>query len=380
MNTYSHENFKKNVSITYLARWSSDASIGVTNKINNTTSALCKNGYLAESKIISKCGFVGHILLALSILKCKSDLIIIRSTAYSMILCVLPMLIKRVAGASIVIDVPTPFTSVVEEIKGGEKSYLKKILLTSLININFPLSLYPANKIIQYSEESVRFSYGVRNKMFLGANGIDVASIKKIEDKQRNSNDLITLVGVAAIEYWHGYDRVIQGLSDYYHDALRRTSRKVQFIIVGSGGAELQLKQLVASLNLTEHVRFTGTLKGEALDNIFDISDIAVSSLAVHRKGLRIASDLKSREYLSRGMPILVSAEDPDISEDLDFVYRSRADDSAVNIEDMIKWHSLFLDSSWKSSNIRKFASEHLDYQKKVGMYTDVMNINERKQ
>lgn len=131
-----------NARIIYLARWSESASIGVINKIKNTTSALSANGYQAGHNIIPKSGVVGHCLLPLAILVSRADLLIIRSTAYSMLLCFLPMLIQRLMGTKIVIDVPTPLVSVLEEIKGSDKSKFKKIFLRVLIKLNYPLALY----------------------------------------------------------------------------------------------------------------------------------------------------------------------------------------------------------------------------------------------
>ncbi len=360
-----------NAKIKYLARWSESASIGVIKKIKNTTSALSANGYQAEHKIIEKGGVIGHLLLPLAILTSRADLLIIRSTAFSMLLCSLPMLIQRLRGAKIVIDVPTPLVSVLEEIQSSKKTNLKKILLCSLIKLNYPLALYPAHRIIQYSEESERFSIGLKNKMVLGANGIDVSSIELKGCKKDKTPLSITLIGVAALEEWHGYDRVIQGLSNYYEKRKSVTEQQanVYFIIVGSGGAELRLKSMVNKLNLSQYVSFKGTLHGPSLNNIFNQVDIGISSLGVHRKGLRIASDLKSREYLSRGVPIVIAADDPDIPDAIDFVYRSTADDSAIDIRNLIEWYESYEKNGGTAESIRAFAAQNVDYKGKVKIF-----------
>ncbi|MEX5686808.1 hypothetical protein [Pseudomonas silesiensis] len=376
MNTNKTSVTHTNTRIKYLARWTESSSIGVTKKIKNTTAALSANGYQAEHNIITKGGVMGHLLLPLAILRCRTDLLIIRSTAFSMLLCSVPILIQRLMGVKIVIDVPTPLVSVLEEIKGIEISKLKKIFLSTLVKINYPLALYPAHKVIQYSEESERFSFGIKSKMVLGANGVDVSSIELIDDKKDNDFYSIALIGVAALEEWHGYDRVIQGISDYYKKRKCVTTQpmKVSFIVVGSGGAELRLKTMAHELGVSEYINFKGTLHGQALTDVFNKANIAVSSLGVHRKGLRTASDLKSREYLSRGLPILVSADDPDIPSTLDFVYRSNADDSAVDIEKIIEWHTINTAKGTTAVSIRNFAVEHLDYKRKVSIYTEALS------
>jgi hypothetical protein len=368
LNTPKKPALHTNAKIKYLARWSESASIGVIKKIKNTTSALSANGYQAEHEIIAKGGVIGHLLLPLAILVCRADLLIIRSTAFSMLLCSLPMLIQRLTGAKIVIDVPTPLVSVLEEIKGSEKSKLKKIFLRSLVKLNYPLALYPAHRIIQYSEESARFSFGLKGKMILGGNGIDVSSIELRKDNKDKQTNLITLIGVAALEEWHGYDRVIQGISDYYKsNTIQKTN--INFIIVGSGGAETRLKAMVRDLDVSQYVSFKGTLQGNALTEAFNQADVAIASLGLHRIGLYKASVLKSREYLARGFPILVSADDPDIPVTLEFVYKSRGDDSAIDIGNLIEWHERYAKKGGTAESIREFAAQNVDYKRKVKIF-----------
>ncbi len=285
-----------------------------------------------------------------------------------MLLCSLPMLIQRLMGAKIVIDVPTPLVSVLEEIKGSKKTKLKKIFLRLLVKLNYPLALYPAHRIIQYSEESARFSFGTKGKTILGGNGIDVSSIELRKDEKDKPANLITLIGVAALEEWHGYDRVIQGISDYYKN---NTVQKINinFIIVGSGGAETRLKAMVRDLDVSQYVSFKGTLHGIALTEAFNQADVAIASLGLHRIGLYKASVLKSREYLARGFPILVSSEDPDIPATLEFVYKSKGDDSAIDIENLIGWYDSYAKKGSTAESIREYAAQNVDYKRKVNMF-----------
>jgi glycosyltransferase involved in cell wall biosynthesis len=370
-----HDLKSSNIKIKYLARWNESASIGVINKIKNTTSALSSNGYQAEHDIVHKDGILGHLLLPLKIIQCRADLLIVRATAFSMLLCSLPLLIQRLKGKKIVIDVPTPLVSVLEEINGSSKSKLKKFVLRTLIKINYPLALYVAHRVIQYSEESPRFLLGIKRKTFMGANGVDVSSIK-LRNKKNIQPGSLTLIGVAALEKWHGYDRVIQGISNYYKNINSKQKIDVNFIIVGSGSIEQNLKTMAQDLEVAQYIHFKGTLSGQALTDIFDQADVAVASLGVHRKGLRIASDLKSREYLSRGFPILVSAEDPDIPHTLEFIYSSPADDSAIDIENLLEWHKSYISTSNEPETLRAFALQHLDYKSKSMMYTKALTNN----
>ena len=46
-------------------------------------------------------------------------------------------------------------------------------------------------------------------------NGINVEQIKLKQHSEINNN-VIELIGVGNIDFWHGYDRIIYGLKEYY--------------------------------------------------------------------------------------------------------------------------------------------------------------------
>ena len=44
-------------------------------------------------------------------------------------------------------------------------------------------------------------------------------------------------------------------------------------------------------------------------------SDVALGTLALHRKGMSEAAPLKVREYLLRGIPVVIGYDDPDLAD-----------------------------------------------------------------
>jgi len=356
------------VRIKYLARWTPSASSGVTWKIKNATHALKQCGYKADYAIVEKQGVVGHLLFVLEVAKASAELLILRATAYSMLLVFPVLLIKRLMGVKVVVDVPTPMCSVLKEIDVSQNGWFKKLVLRSLIKASYPLSLFPANRVVQYSLESKRFSFGVERKTVLSANGINVSSIQRVSLRRTREANSLNLIGVAALEDWHGYDRLIRGLKVYYSSPGVRWD--VRFLVVGDGGARGRLELLVGSLGLNDRVKFYGVLTGTALKEVFDHSDIGVSSLAVHRKGLKIASDLKTREYLARGLPAIICADDPDLTEEKPFLLRQPADDSPINIESLVIWYAGIGCVGSDPDVIRDYAFKNFDYINKVSVYT----------
>lgn len=78
------------------------------------------------------------------------------------------------------------------------------------------------------------------------SNGIDFDSI--LPKKQINDTTYeLHLIGVAEIHYWHGYDRIIKGLAEYY---LTKPQYKVYFHIVGELSGERERQEILPINNI----------------------------------------------------------------------------------------------------------------------------------
>lgn len=202
------------------------------------------------------------------------------------------------------------------------------------------------------------FDYIEKIKCVKISNGIDLDKIKMV--KGNNTDDVIKLVGVANISKWHGYDRVIKGLADYYknHD----NNRKVEFYIIGEGREKKNLEDLTEKLDLKDKVFFLGVKSGEELDNEMDNMHIGVSSLALHRAGGG-HDPIKSKEFLGRGLPILLAYDDKLIDMSLEYVFLAEESESAIDISEIVKRYECINSSG---SDIRNYACEHLSWNKQM--------------
>ncbi|MBB6062790.1 glycosyltransferase involved in cell wall biosynthesis [Thermosipho japonicus] len=215
--------------------------------------------------------------------------------------------------------------------------------------------------IVTTSDESK--IYGI--KAIKITNGIDVKRYKlkrKIEKE-----DEINLIGVANVSPWHGYDRVIRGLKEYYKDS---PNVKVFFHIVGEGRGLNNLKALTKNLGLTEYVIFHGYKTGERLDEIFDISNIAIGSLGLHRIGLLKSSTLKLREYCARGIPFIFSSTDEDFEESFEFMFRVPSDESPINIKEILNFYKHIKNKNYPSL-MRSYAERKLSWNNKMKKIVD---------
>lgn len=205
--------------------------------------------------------------------------------------------------------------------------------------------------VVSYTDEEMIFGI----KTIKISNGIEINSIKPRSHSP--GNDLHILV-VASMEFWHGYDRLIEGLKDYYSG---NYTKKVMLHFVGDSDnrESVKYKLLVEMYHLGEFVTFHGFRKGEELDNIFDSADLAAGCLAVHRKGISTAASLKNSEYCARGIPFIYSEIDNSF-EGKPFIYKIKPDESNVDINELVNFIS---SNKFNPSEIRKFAAENLTWE-----------------
>ena len=101
---------------------------------------------------------------------------------------------------------------------------------------------------------------------------------------------------------------------------------------------------------------------------------LAVSTLALHRKQMRQACALKTREYVARGLPFVIGHEDPDLGrpEAAPFHFAVPADDSPVEAEAILGFASRLASSGNEVAvEMRRYAADVLDWRPKLARYLD---------
>ena len=173
------------------------------------------------------------------------------------------------------------------------------------------------------------------------SNGVDFDSIP-LHLYQAPVDGSIHLIGVAEVHIWHGYDRLIAGLGEYYQNTLN--PRPVFFHIVGGVHPNERYKAndfhpgmqaIIDKYGIQDKIIFHGQLFGDALDQVFNQSCFAIGSLARHRSGITIIKTLKNREYATRGIPFIYSEQDSDF-EHQPYVIKAQPDESPINIQQII--------------------------------------------
>ena len=235
----------------------------------------------------------------------------------------------------------------------------------------FRTALYKQmDAIVTFSDEDVIFG----QRTIRISNGVDLDSIP-IHNYQPSTNNAIHLIGVAEVHYWHGFDRLIAGLGEYYSN--NPNPRRIYFHIVG-GVAYNEMNgsihapgfaNLIEKYCLKNHVIFHGQLFGEELDKVFNQCCFAIGSLARHRSGISIIKTLKNREYATRGIPFIYSEQDEDF-ENQPYIIKAAPDETPINIKQIID----FVDNNhFCPQEIRKTV-EHLTWKIQMKHVLDEVN------
>ena len=164
-------------------------------------------------------------------------------------------------------------------------------------------------------------------------NGIDFDAIKIRQPEKKD--DAIHLLAVAGFTRAHGYDRMIEGLGQYYR---RGGEKNIILHLVGAGEPEKDYHKIVEEYELQTHCIFHGVQRGDNLNAIYNYCDMGIESLADFRNGISLSSSLKSREYAAKGIPFITACES-DVFEGEEYVLKIPADESPVNIGDVVKFY-----------------------------------------
>ena len=267
---------------------------------------------------------------------------------------ILSIVLIRIFGKVVIVEVPTPYSSHLkhEVISSG---FFRNVSNYLIYLIFAPLAYILPNRVIFYAYENGWLSKLSSNLKLYG-NGIDVKAIK-MKSSSNKIDGSLSLVGVATIARWHGWEIVLNVISE-----LKIEGYRILFHLVGDGPEKNNLQNLAERLKIQDQVIFHGMLNSNQLENIYENSQLGVGTLDWNSIGVSEASPLKYREYLSAGLPFFYDTFDPDFSETnlVSFRVKGKQNEIKKLLKDIMKKNNLPT-----PSYCRTFAEEKLDFSEK---------------
>ena len=238
--------------------------------------------------------------------------------------------VLRMRRRIFVLQVPTPVSSAGQDwnLRRGRAF---RSLSRVLSEIAHPFVYRAPHVIIQYAHERGRMRRIGRDKTVVLTHPVE--SVTRSMPPQLGP--LLQIVGVAGSGKYPGFDRVIAGFAEV-QGALAPGS--VQLTLVGDPLVLERERELAEELGLARQVRFVGALFGNDLDELLDQATVGLGTLAPHRVGLSVASPLKHRTYLSRGLPFVTAVDDPGLPTHAAWLLRVPASDEPIDVVQLARW------------------------------------------
>lgn len=202
-------------------------------------------------------------------------------------------------------------------------------------------------------------------------NGVAYEDVPVVSKKTQDGS--IHLLAVASMCIWHGYDRLIRGLGEYYETDGRV---KVVLHLAGSGPELKRYQRLVRKYHLEEYVFFEGFCEGEKLNELYEKCQIGVGSLGVHRTwDGKVISSLKLKEYALKGLPFVLEGHcDMESRETSRYILRVPQDETAIDIRRMIRfYHKNYDGNASLNSEIKERFRDFYDMEKLFKPVTDFL-------
>lgn len=212
------------------------------------------------------------------------------------------------------------------------------------------------DRFVTYSDDELIFGVPTIRTM----NGINTASITISKNETEYTGREINLLAVALFARHHGYERIIKGMYDYYRSY---NDRSIYFHIVGIGSELPKYKKLVQKYKLEKYIFFYGEKHGDELNEIYNIADIGVAALGVYKDAFSKLSTLKAREYMAKGLPVILGADD-DLFTNCKYGEFFPNDSSPINMERVVEFADriyLGRDRTLIASDIREYVMKKAD-------------------
>lgn len=184
----------------------------------------------------------------------------------------------------------------------------------------------------------------------------------------------INMIAVATLAFWHGLDRLIEGMHQYFNTE-KNSEWKLYLHIVGEGGESLRLRKMVEDYNLGENVIFYGRIFDmDKLNEIFDGKDIGIGSIGMHRhtKNMK-GSPLKSSEYCMRGLPFMIDYDDISFDDDYPYIMHVEKNDAPVSMYDVIEFCRKYANVE-TAREMREYAVKNLTWDASVKKLVNALN------
>lgn len=200
---------------------------------------------------------------------------------------------------------------------------------------------------------------GIKSLKMINGVDIDTVRLKKANKKTEKCVNLVTATSMC---YWNGFERLLAGLRDYYGNDYAENGYKVYFHIAGEGPELGFYKSLMAEYNIRDYVKFYGELKGDALNELYDIADFGVLVLGVYKLNNDLASGIRMSEFCAKGLPVIYAGQLLPLFSGLPYLLEFSNDSSVIDVNKIVDHYEKLRKFPEYSRELREYAENNLDW------------------
>ncbi len=214
------------------------------------------------------------------------------------------------------------------------------------------------DRFVTYSEDDIIFGIPTIKSM----NGVNVEKMSLVEGEYKEKE--LTMLGVAYMQRQHGFERVINGLNEYYSQD--KPEYLVRLILVGDGPEKQKYISQVKKYELESYVDFFDIKVGEELDALYDKADVCLGAFGLYKVGYHgKMSALKTRECMAKGMPMVSGCGVDVLDDDSDYILTCGNNSKRVNINRVVDYFETlkknYACKAELAKKIRSFAMQTVD-------------------
>ncbi|GEM_PF-3167734 len=258
------------------------------------------------------------------------------------------------------------FESIIEKEQFDKEGVFSKLLLFIVARIRNKFILSKSLAVVGVTDEIARYYADASGQK---TTHILPNSIEKIHKypAERNINKVVAIGNISKAQ---GFDRIIPMFNDH-------RMKHVHLYFIGDGPALARLKEMAKSVLCSENIHFSGVLDRQAIENELHTAAIGISPLAAHKKGLKRACALKTREYLSFGLPVILGYDDVDLMPGLQFVLQVPPDDTPISADDFLSFHAYIQQHSFLREDIYAYVNKYMLYENRMKLFAEFLKSQE---
>lgn len=162
--------------------------------------------------------------------------------------------------------------------------------------------------------------------------GIDVERFRA--HKYNGDKNELNLLMVGCASIYHGTDRIINSLIEYYKQSSDNRTIKLHLV----GNLLRKDEELLDNPLIKDKVIVYGKKHGIELENIYDLCNIGLGPLAQHRMKKK-DTGLKTKEYFAKGIPYIYSGEEVLIENEYPFIMKVADSEELIDLNKVMAFY-----------------------------------------